>query len=494
MTSRGTAVSILGAALGFGTFVNKSDASKSSGFTASSINRGLQCTGRLRRGRRGRRGAGTASTEEAVAASSAVVSRFSTPSVLGTAITKGRTGTNLVLALRTAASVGGDYTSGGGCGASGSTSRRWRRGTRGRVAVPVSHRLVHALAHGDTLEATCLKSLDHGDSKIESGKLVDVVSDGKLALSGRVGGVDGIAEVVLSNLNLLAGELVVVIGIQIEVRDDVSELSKDILANSVARRIRRAHICRVFANNVADGHLILDHLVIDLSLSDLGEILVRPGVGSDLVTLCDHASDDSTPLLINGTLAKVNTSDEEGSFETGSSELIQDLVSVDVWTVIVSNGNGSWLATRVDASTAVVDIALLGTGIVTGGSSSRCLVGIAAGTKFEQAVRSIAVVRSVSTISSTGAAEARGTLGVAKAGSTAVVGVTTLSSVKVVRTLSSRGASSTRRGRPDLDVAGQAKELRGSLNATMGSSKGCHGRGSEDFEETHYYVVQFRYE
>lgn len=228
---------------------------------------------------------------------------------------------------------------------------------------------------------------------------MDVVSDGKLALSGRVGRPDGIAEVVLSNLNLLAGELVVVIGIQVEVRDNVSELSEDVLADGVARRVRRAHVCRVFANDVADGHLVLDHLVVDLSLGDLGKILVRPSVGSNLVTVGDHASDDRGPLLVDGTLANVDTSDEKGGLETGSSELVQDLVSVDVWTVIISNSNGSSFAACIDTSTAIGDTALLRTGIVTGGGSSRGLVGIAAGTKFEQAVRSVAVVWGVSTVS-----------------------------------------------------------------------------------------------
>lgn len=318
---------------------------------------------------------------------------------MATAGSKARAGADLVLALGSAAPIGGDCAGGGGGGSSGGTCRRGGRGTRGGVAVPVSQGLVHALAHGDTLEATCLESLDHGDGEVESGKLVNVVSDGKLALSSRVGGVDGIAEVVLSDLDLLAGELVVIIGIQVEVRDDVAKLLENILADSVARRVRRTHVRRVLADDVANGHLVLDHLIVDLSLSDPGKILVGPSVGSNLVTIGNHAADDSTPLLINGTLSKVDTSNEEGGLETGSSELVQDLVSVNVWTIIVSDGNGSGLAARINTSPTVGDTALLRTGIVACAGSSRGLVGIAGRAKIEQAVRSIAVVWGVSTVS-----------------------------------------------------------------------------------------------
>jgi hypothetical protein len=62
----------------------------------------------------------------------------------------------------------------------------------------------------------------------------------------------------------------------------------------------------------------------------------------------------------------------------------------------------------------------------------------------------------------------------------------------VVRTLDSGGSStcSARRRGPDLDVAGKTKELRGSLDATVGGSKGSHRRGSKHLGETHYVDVE----
>ena len=228
---------------------------------------------------------------------------------------------------------------------------------------------------------------------------MDVVGNGELALAGWLGGVDGVAEVLLSDLNLLAGELVVVIGVKVKIRNDVSKVLQDVLADIVARRVGRTHVCGVFADDVADGHLVLDHLVIDLSLGDGGKILVGPGVGSDLVTIGYHTLDDSLPLLIDSTLADVVTGDEEGGLEASSGELVENLISVDVRAIIVSDGNSSGLAAGVNTSTAVLNVALLGTSIVASAGSSRSLVGVATRTEVEQAIRSVAVFLSVSTVS-----------------------------------------------------------------------------------------------
>lgn len=228
---------------------------------------------------------------------------------------------------------------------------------------------------------------------------MDVVGNGKLALGSWVGAVNSIAEVVLSGLDLDGSELVVVIGIQVEVGDDVAKPLENILADAVARRVRRTHVGRVFADDVADSHLVLDHLVVDLSLGDLGEILVGPSVRSDLVTLGDHTLDDTAPLLINRTFADVDTGNEEGGLEASRSELVQNLVSVDVWAVIVSDGNGSWLAASVNTTTTVRNATLLRASIVASAGSSRGLVGITTGTEVEKTVRGVAVLLGVSTVS-----------------------------------------------------------------------------------------------
>ena len=293
----------------------------------------------------------------------------------------------MVLASRTAGSVRGDGAGGSrtrgssGCGVTiagcGATSAGCG------VTIPVLLRLVHALAHGDTLEAASLKGLNHGDSQVESGELVDVVTDSKLAVRSRVGGIDSITEVVLSILDLRRSEVVVVIGVQVEVRDYVAKFLQNVLTDIVARRIRRAHVGGIFSENVTDCHLVLDHLVVDLSLGDEGKVLVRPGMGSDLVTFGLHALDDSGPLLIDSTLADVVTGNEEGGLESGSVELVKNLVSVDVWAIIVGDGNGACLLASIDTATTIRNTSLHGTSVVASRSSNRGLVGITARTVVE---------------------------------------------------------------------------------------------------------------
>jgi hypothetical protein len=325
--------------------------------------------------------------------------RLSAVAVLRAAVAKFGANADLVFALGAASAISGDGAGRGGGRASGGASGRRTRGRGGRITVPVGLGLVHALTHGDTLEATGLEGLDHGDGQVEGSELVNVVGDGELALRRRVGAVDSSAEVVLGGLNLDGSELVVVIGVQIEVRNDVSKLLHNALASGLARRVRRTHVSGVFADDVADSHLVLDHLIVDLSLGNLGQILVGPSVGGDLVTFGDHTLDNRSPFLINSTLADVNTSDKEGSLEARRIELVQNLVSVDVWAIIVGDSDSSWLAASVDASTAVRDAPLLSSDIVAGSSSSWGLVGITARAVVEKTVRSVAVLRSVSTVS-----------------------------------------------------------------------------------------------
>ena len=126
---------------------------------------------------------------------------------------------------------------------------------------------------------------------------------------------------------------------------------------------------------------------------------MRPGVGSDLVTLGFHALDDSGPLLIDSTLANVVTGDEEGSLESGSIELVKNLVSVDVWAIIVGDSNGAFLLARIDTGTTIRNTSLHRTSVVASRCSSRGLVGITARTVVEQAVGGRAVVGCGSTVS-----------------------------------------------------------------------------------------------
>jgi hypothetical protein len=119
---------------------------------------------------------------------------------------------------------------------------------------------------------------------------------------------------------------------------------------------------------------------------------VRPSVAGDLMAVGIHLGDDIPPVLINGTLADVVTGNEEGCMSLASFELSHDLLSEDIWTIIVGDGNGLWLQALPDTQATVLDASKLTTGIVTSGGSVRSLVSITAWTILELAVRGGAVL------------------------------------------------------------------------------------------------------
>ena len=143
-------------------------------------------------------------------------------------------------------------------------------------------------------------------------------------------------EVVLGDLDV--GQLVVVVGVEVEVANYVAEVFHSRLACGAAGAVRGTHVGRVFSDDVADGHFILDHLVDALLFRDLAQVGVTPCVGGDLMAISYHTLDNSGPgrCGVDGTFAVVVTSHEEGSLEAVGSELIQDAVGVEIWTVCVS--------------------------------------------------------------------------------------------------------------------------------------------------------------
>jgi hypothetical protein len=54
------------------------------------------------------------------------------------------------------------------------------------------------------------------------------------------------------------------------------------------------------------------------------EVLVRPSVAGDLMTVGIHLGDNIPPVLINSTLADVVASDEESCVSVASFELSHD--------------------------------------------------------------------------------------------------------------------------------------------------------------------------
>lgn len=178
-------------------------------------------------------------------------------------------------------------------------------------------------------------------------------------------GSDVALEVVLGVLDLVDVVLVVVVGVNVEVGDVVTEISHVLLAArfSCAARVRRAHICRNLAEDIAESHLVLPHLLFAVERGDGAQIQVRPGVGSDVVTLRVHALDDAGELRggVDFTLVDVVARDEESSLSVVSLEDVKNMGGVVLlWAIVVGQSDCAGGDAVVDTSATVLDGADLG--------------------------------------------------------------------------------------------------------------------------------------
>ena len=105
---------------------------------------------------------------------------------------------------------------------------------------------------------------------------------------------------------------------------------------AIAADVRRAHVCRVSANDVEQRLLVAHNLVAARRLVERAEVEVGPGVRRNLVALVVDALDKLLPLrdLVDSALVQVVARDEEGGLDVLSLEQIQDRGRVDVRAVI----------------------------------------------------------------------------------------------------------------------------------------------------------------
>lgn len=99
------------------------------------------------------------------------------------------------------------------------------------------------------------------------------------------------------------------------------------------------------------------------------------------MTLSDHSADDICPTCgcVDSTLANIDSSNKECSLETVLRKLVKNPIGVDVWSVVVSDGDSSSLLASVNASSSVLDIALLRASIIASAGTTRRLVGVTTG-------------------------------------------------------------------------------------------------------------------
>jgi hypothetical protein len=336
-----------------------------------------------------------------VTARSAVCVRVSAPSTGRTALRESSRASEANARLAGSTTTLAIFGSGSSRSGNGSRGRRSGTGldTRSRVTVPVGFGVVHALANGDGSPALAVDIVEHVASQVQRGELVNVVGDSEPLVVG-ASGIKTVLEVVFGNLDLLRGLLVVVVGVQIKRSDDVAEschVSHASFGDTCG--VWGTHVCGVFAEDVTDGHFVLDHLVDTLLVSDLIKILVGPGMAGDLMTVGIHLRDHTSPVLVNSALANIVASDKEGCVSVTGLKLSHNFLSVDVGPVIIGDRNGLGFQALTNSHTAICNVSELATGVLCRASSVRGLVSITARAKVDLAVRCGAVLGGCTTIS-----------------------------------------------------------------------------------------------
>jgi hypothetical protein len=228
-------------------------------------------------------------------------------------------------------------------------------------AVPVSSRVAETVTNGDTLVSQVGDGLQHVLGQVVCGLLVNVMLDVKplsTTLSSRTALSDVTAEPILRALDLVGAVLVVVISVNVEVNDVVTEISHVSLTLASAAGVRWAHVGGDLSDNVAESHLVLPHLLLAVDLGDGTEVQVGPGMRSELVTLLVHALEDIGELGGNVDLALVDvvTSDEECGLCIVLLHQIQDMGGENLlWAVVVGQGHRAGSDTVVDTIASIFD-------------------------------------------------------------------------------------------------------------------------------------------
>jgi hypothetical protein len=161
-----------------------------------------------------------------------------------------------------------------------------------------------------------------------------------------------------------------VLSIKVVVCYNIAKILHDGLAGIVAFGIRRTHVCWVFSKDIADSHFSLHHFVVSLVICDVVQVRMAPSVTSDLMTLSIHSPDDVDPpgVRINSTMAIVSAN-EEGSLEAILCQVVEDLASVNVGTIVECDSDGARFLASDDTSTTVGYIPLLRAWIIARGRS-----------------------------------------------------------------------------------------------------------------------------
>jgi len=124
----------------------------------------------------------------------------------------------------------------------------------------------------------------------------------------------------------------------------VAETSNDGENISIICEIWWSHISWELSNDAQESSLKLSHLRSNTIVAEGGQVGMVPGVRGDLMVV-SHTS-DLWLVVVDAVI--VLAIDEEGCLHAGSLDLIQNVGSIDIWTIIESNSECSWHRTACD--------------------------------------------------------------------------------------------------------------------------------------------------
>lgn len=127
---------------------------------------------------------------------------------------------------------------------------------------------------------------------------------------------------------------------------------------------------------------------------------MSPSVRCNLMSFVVCSLDRRGPRksgVVNLSLSIVVSSDEEGCFRIVLLQYIQDMLGINVWAVIVGNGNGARHCAIVDTCSTIQDIAELGSRNSRGTSARWNLVVVASRCVVELTSRCRTVVSAFAT-------------------------------------------------------------------------------------------------
>ena len=167
------------------------------------------------------------------------------------------------------------------------------------------------------------------------------------------GAVEPFVEEFLAGLDLVGGVVGIVLGVQVPGDDVVAQLRDEVQAARVARAgaAGRAQVGREEAEDVAQGHLVVDDLRVAAVVAGGREVFVGPGVRGDLVALGVDAPEDGGPLrrlIVDAALANVVARHEEGCAGVVLAQEVQEGVGVEVRAVVEGERDGIVLGAGLD--------------------------------------------------------------------------------------------------------------------------------------------------